>query len=68
MGDDGFLRRLNIQVRRHNLVGDTVWITGKVVGLDAEGAGSGVVQCEIEGRNQDGHLSASGTAEVVLPR
>src|SRR5439155_390504 len=30
MGDDGFLARLNVQVRRHNLIGDTTWCRGRV--------------------------------------
>lgn len=67
MGDDGFLRRLNIQVRRHNMVGDTVWITGRVVGLEPTAEG-GIVNCEVRARNQDGELSAVGGAEVVLTR
>lgn len=67
MGDDGFLRRLNCQIRHHNLVGDTTWCHGRVTGkriVDDDA----VVDCEIWAVNQDGALSVKGTAEVVLPR
>src|SRR5206468_169503 len=30
MGDAGTLARLNVQVRRHNLIGDTTWCRGRV--------------------------------------
>lgn len=63
MGDAGFLRRLNAKVLRHNLIGDTTWCRGRVVG---KGPG-GVVALQLEGTNQRGETIASATAEVVLP-
>src|SRR5215510_10693115 len=30
IGDDGALRRLNVQVQRHNLIGDTTWCRGEI--------------------------------------
>lgn len=66
IGDDGFLRKLNSQIRRHNPVGDAVWCTGAVTGKTVEG-GKHLVQCEVIGRNQTGELSIKGTAEVELP-
>jgi acyl dehydratase len=65
MGDDGFLRRINVQVRRHNLIGELVTLGGSVRSVDAA---TGVVELELIATNQDGHESARGTAEVVLPR
>ncbi|HEY8448842.1 MAG TPA: acyl dehydratase, partial [Bacillota bacterium] len=67
MGDDGFLRRLNCQIRHHNLVGDTTWCKGRVTGKRIEGD-EAIVDCEIWAENQDGTLTVKGTAEVVLPR
>ena len=66
MGDEGVLRKLNVQIRRHNVVGDVVWCRGKVVGKRMED-GVGVVTCEVWGENQNGELSVKGTAEVELP-
>jgi MaoC dehydratase-like protein len=64
MGDDGFLRRLNVQVQRHNLIGDTTWCRGQVT-TKREG---GVVVLALRAENQRGETTATGTAEVVLPR
>lgn len=66
MGDDGFLRRLKVQIRRHNPVGDLVWCRGRVVGKRVED-GKGIVACEIWAENQNGELSVRGAAEVELP-
>jgi hypothetical protein len=63
MGNAGFLRRLNAKVLRHNLIGDTTWCRGRVVGK----APGGVATLELVGTNQRGETIASGTAEVVLP-
>ena len=67
MGDDGFLKRLNVQVRGHNVVGDATWCRGEVVGkkvVDGEGRAECTVRCV----NQHDRTSALGTATVVLPR
>ena len=66
MGDDGFLRRLNTQIRRHNPVGDVVWCNGVVTGKSVDGDRH-LVQCEVVGTNQTGALSIKGYAEVELP-
>ena len=63
MGDAGFLRRLNVKVLRHNLLGDTTWCRGRVVGTTP----AGEITLELSGTNQRGETIASGTAEVVLP-
>ncbi len=66
IGDDGFLRRLNTQIRRHNPVGDAVWCSGTVTGKSVV-EGRHLVQCEVQGVNQIGALSIKGYAEVELP-
>jgi acyl dehydratase len=65
MGDTGFLRRLMVQVRRHNVLGELVTCGGTVRSVDPS---TGMVEIELLGTNQDGHESARGTAEVELPR
>jgi acyl dehydratase len=64
MGDAGFLRRLHVQLRRHNLIGELVTCRGRVEAVDR---GERVVVLALEARNQDGAESARGRAEVVLP-
>ncbi|MGH6916176.1 MAG: hypothetical protein ACREJ0_00550, partial [Geminicoccaceae bacterium] len=65
MGDDGFLKRLYVQVRQPAIYGDTQTYRGTVTGKDAE---QSAVQVEITGTNQEGEISTRGKAEVVLPR
>jgi len=65
MGDAGFLRRVQVEVRRHNVLGELVTCEGAVRSVDQS---TGVVELELRGTNQDGHESARGSAEVVLPR
>jgi acyl dehydratase len=66
MGDTGTLRRLRVEVRRHNLVGDVVWCGGTVTDVTPNDDG-GIVTLELLGQNQRGELSAKGVAEVQLP-
>jgi acyl dehydratase len=66
IGDDGMLRRLNVQVRRHNLIGDLTRCTGRVVRRFIEG-GEHLVECEVEATNQRGQVTAKGLALAALP-
>lgn len=65
MGDDGFLSSLDVQVRRHNLIGELVTCGGEVSAVDTE---TGEVSLTLRAWNHDGHESARGSATVVLPR
>ena len=67
MGDRGQLRRLNVQVRRHNLIGDVTWCRGVVTGK-TDDEDEALVQLELRAVNQRGETTASGTATVALPR
>ena len=67
MGDAGTLARLNVQVRRHNLIGDTTWCRGRVAAktvLEARGE----VTLDLVAVNQRDETIAQGQAVVVLPR
>jgi acyl dehydratase len=66
MGDDGFLRRAQSRIRRHNPAGDTLFITGNVT-RKFEEDGRRLVEIAQEARNQDGELSATGSGGVELP-
>ena len=64
MGDAGFFARLAVQVRRHNLIGDTTWCRGRVRARGADGE----VTLELVAVNQRDETIAAGEATVVLPR
>ena len=66
IGDHGFLHRLAVDVLRPNMVGDTIWWRGEVVGKREVG-GAKFLDLMVEARNQVDAISAKGTAAVALP-
>lgn len=64
MGDTGFLRSLKVEIRRHNPVGDTLYINGEVTGVDSERSRAEISQTAVQ---QDGELSVRATGVVELP-
>ena len=66
ISDDGFLRKLNVQLRRLNLIGDTTWCKGKVLRKYVED-NENLVECEVWCENQRKERTAVGTATVRLP-
>jgi len=66
MGDDGFLRRAECKVRRHNPQGDLLFIDGRVKRKFVEG-GRHLVEIAQEAKNQDGEQSVVGSGIVELP-
>lgn len=67
MGPTGFLRRLNVEVRKFNLVGDLTRLGGTVTSVTPEADDRTVIGLDVEAKNQRGERTAYGTAEVVLP-
>tara|TARA_Y100000590_G_scaffold468266_1_gene650418 strand:+ start:1177 stop:2325 length:1149 start_codon:yes stop_codon:yes gene_type:complete len=70
MGDDAFLRSLDICVPEHWVYGDTMWLNGKVTAKRTEEVGSEsyfAVDIAITGVNQLGTTIAEGTATAYLP-
>ena len=66
MGDDGFLRRLSVSVRRPNIFGDVSWCRADVVDKRVDD-GAHVVELELRIENQLGEVTAKGTATIALP-
>jgi acyl dehydratase len=64
MGDAGFTRRLSVQLTAPNFVGDTTWIRGEVTGRNDDGS----VVLTMQAVDHRGRVTATGHAEVVLPR
>ncbi len=54
------------ELRGPNLVGDTTWCKGKVIGKSVED-GQHLVECELWGENQKGEVTTRGNAVVMLP-
>ncbi len=65
MGDDGFLKMLDCQARRINIVGDLNWIKGNVVKKYVEN-GEHLVDLKVWAENQDGIIHMPATATVRL--
>jgi hypothetical protein len=66
MGDTGFLRRLEVKIRRHNPVGDTLYVNGEVTRTFEED-GSHYAEIAQQATNQDGELSVLANGIVRLP-
>jgi acyl dehydratase len=64
-GDDGFVRRLDVKLRRPNIMGDTSWCRG-VVADKRIVDGAHLVDVEIRIENQLGEVTATGVSTVEL--
>jgi hypothetical protein len=67
IGDDGFLRSVSCKIRRHNPVGDVLFIKGRVTRKFVADDGTHCVEIAQEAHNQDGELSVLGMAVASLP-
>jgi len=70
MGDDGFIRRTEVQFRKPNYYGDTIWFNAEVVKKYKDKINDeeyGALDIKIVATNQIGELSCPGTATVYLP-
>jgi len=66
MGDDGWLVRLQTEMRAFNFLGDTTICSGVVQAKTIEGARR-LVHIEVKATNQRGEITSPGTATVMLP-
>jgi len=67
MGDDAWLWKLDCQFRHFNFVGDTHWMSGRVVRKYLTENGLPAVDLELEGRNQRDEITTPGHASILLP-
>ena len=65
-GDDGFLRRLKVSLRRPNIFGDVSWCRATVADKRIEDR-CHLVELEVRVQNQLDEITATGTAVVELP-
>ncbi len=66
LGDHGRILRLETQIRRPNILGDTQWMHGRVKALRQE-QGRGVAELDLWAASQRGETTAAGEATVALP-
>jgi len=66
MSDDGFLRKLDVSLRRPNIFGDVSWCRGRVLDKRVE-EGVHLVELSVQVDNQLGEVTAKGSATVTLP-
>ncbi len=66
MGDAGWLRHIAVEIRRHNPVGDTLYINGEVTRAFKE-EDTNLVEIKQTATNQDGELSVQAKGIVRLP-
>jgi len=66
MGDDGFLKRLYVELRRFNMLGDTTWCKGKVSAKYIKNS-EHCSDIECWGVNQRNEINMAGQATIVLP-
>ncbi len=64
-GDDGLIRRLNVQIRRHNVIGDLLQCKGRIAGKRIED-GRRLVDLLVWAETHKGELSIKGQATVEL--
>ena len=65
MGDNAWLWKLSVAIRRFNYMGDTHFVSGSVVSVDRS---AGVVELDLKGVNQRGDITCDGRAVVIIPR
>jgi acyl dehydratase len=65
LGDEGSLKTLSVRIRMPNILGDTLWCGGKVIAKEVKD-GEHTATLELFANRQDGALSASGSARVLL--
>lgn len=65
-GDDGMVRGIDVKFVRFNVQGDATWCSAKITGKEIVD-GEPLVFFDCWGKNQDGHVTVTGTAKVRLP-
>lgn len=66
MGDDAWLWKLSIEIRKFNFMGDTHVCGGEVVAVRREGVHL-IAEIEVRATNQRGEVTTTGLATVILP-
>lgn len=65
-GDDAWPYRIRAEFRRFNYMGDTTWLSGKLVGKRLDPEAGPAIDVEIWGKNQRGDINVVGSATFLL--
>ena len=65
MGDDGFLKKLYVEIRLPNIIGDATFCKGKVTRKYKDGEDH-LVDLDVWAENMRGEITAPGKATVKL--
>lgn len=66
MGDEGWLRKLRLELRRQNRLGDVMACKGRVAATYVQD-GEHYVECEVWAENQREGVTTPGRAWLILP-
>jgi len=67
MGDEGWLWKLDCEFRKFNYIGDTQFLSGRVVRTYLTDEGSPAVDVTMEATSQRGETTTLGHATILLP-
>ena len=67
MGDDAWLWKLDCEFRAFNYVGDTQWLTGRVIDKVLVEGDRPAVEVALQAVNQRGQVTTPGHATILLP-
>ncbi len=67
MGDEAWLWKLDCEFRKFNYVGDTQFLSGRVVSTYVTDEGSPAVDVTMEATSQRGEITTLGHATILLP-
>lgn len=66
-GDDGWVYHLRYELRKFNYMGDTTWISGKIVKSRVDDQLGPLIELSIRGVNHRGQENITATATILLP-
>jgi hypothetical protein len=67
MGDEGWLWKLDAEMRRFNYIGDVHWMRGKITRKYLAEGERPAVDLDVWGENQRGEVTCPGHASILLP-
>jgi len=65
-GDDGFVHRIRYELRSFNYVGDTSWLTGRIVDARVDEELGPLIEVEVISTNQRGEQNMCGSATILV--
>ncbi|KRB82995.1 hypothetical protein ASE00_13475 [Sphingomonas sp. Root710] len=66
-GDDAFIHRIRYELRSFNYVGDTSWLSGRIVRAEVDEKLGPVIELEVVSVNQRGEENLRGSATILVP-